>query len=374
MALQQDPQDSQGAIPALNSFERSLFVRLDHCQREQPVDSTVRPQFDPEPERGPEFIPFVVPEREPQVRQLPPDPLSLFHWFLPESMVEEWVRYTNNGPRPGPEGPKQQYSRESRWTETSLGEVFLWVALLIYMGLHRETRVQDHWKTSTVDSMVPIHPILQYMSFNRFFLLQRHIRISDSTSISYGLPTPYAQVNEWAEHIQQASLALCQLGTCLAIDECIVGYTGRSKQTVTIPNKPTPTGFKVWVIAQAGYFIRWFWHQPSNALGPAAGKKRKRATGTAKSSISLNPTQSVVVALVKQLPEQTYHVFFDNLFSSPNLLKALRQLGIGATGTARINCGFYQPFVEAKKADTKGDCWSWGTLKTAPTPDGQVEL
>ncbi|KAM4067825.1 chromatin organization modifier domain-containing protein [Hirsutella rhossiliensis] len=78
-------------------------------------------------------------------------------------------------------------------------------------------------------------------------------------------------------------------------------------------------------------------------------------------SISLNPTQSVIVALVKQLPEQTYHVFFDNLFSSPNLLNAL----------PRVNCGFYQPFVEAKKADTKGDCWPWGTLKTAPTPDGQ---
>ncbi|KAM4055611.1 transposase IS4 domain-containing protein [Hirsutella rhossiliensis] len=109
-----------------------------------------------------------------------------------------------------------------------------------------------------------------------------------------------------------------------------------------------------------------------NALGPAAGKKRKRAIGTAEGSISLNPTQSVVVALVKQLPEQTYHVFFDNLFSSPNLLNALRQLEIGATGTARINCGFYKPFVEAKKADTKGDCWPWGTLKTAPTPDGQV--
>ncbi|KJZ79241.1 hypothetical protein HIM_01392 [Hirsutella minnesotensis 3608] len=372
MAPQQDPQALQAAIPAVNSFEHTLYVRLDHCQREQPIDSTVRPTFDPEPERGPEFTPFHVPEREPQARQLPPTPLLLFQQFLPESLVEDWVGYTNNGPRPGPEGPKQQHSRENSWSETSLGEVFLWVATLIYIGSHKEIRVRDHWKTSTADSMVPTHPILQYMSFDRFFLLQRHIRISDSNSISCGLPAPFAQVNEWAEHIQQSSLALCQLGTCLAVDECMVGYTGRSKQTVTVKNKPTPTGFKVWVVAQAGYFVRWLWHQPSNALGPAAGKKRKRATGTAEGGISLNPTQSVVVALVKQLPEQTYHVFFDNLFSSPNLFTALRQLGIGATGTARVNCGFYQPFVEAKKADTKGECWPWGMLKTAPTPDGQV--
>jgi hypothetical protein len=374
MASQQDLQDSQAAIPAVNSFEHTLFVRLDNCQREQPIDSTVRPSFEPEPERGPDFTPFCVPEREPQVRQLPPTRLLLFQQFLPESLVEDWVGYTNNSPRPGPEGPKQQHSRENSWTDTSLGEVFIWVAILIYMGLHKEKRARDHWRTSTADSMVPTHPILQYMSFNRFFLLQRHIRLTDTNSISCGLPTPFAQANEWAEHIQQTSVALCQLGTCLAIDECIVGYTGRSKQTVTVPNKPTPTGFKVWVVGQAGYFIRWLWHQPSNALGPAVGKKRKRATGTAESSISLNPTQSVVIALVKQLPEQTYHIFFDNLFSSPNLLKALRQLGIGATGTARVNCGFYQPFVEAKKADTRGNCWPWGMLKTAPTPDGQVRV
>ncbi|KJZ68234.1 hypothetical protein HIM_12377 [Hirsutella minnesotensis 3608] len=329
MASQQDLQDSLAAIPAVNSFEHTLFVRLDNCQREQPIGSTVRPSFEPEPERGPDFTPFCVPEREPQVRQLPPTRLLLFQQFLPESLVEDWVGYTNNSPRPGPEGPKQQHSQENSWTDTSLGEVFIWVAILIYMGLHKEKRVRDHWRTSTADSMVPTHPILQYMPFNRFFLLQRHIRLTDTNSISCGLPTPFAQANEWAEHIQQTSVALCQLGTCLAIDECIVGYT-------------------------------------------AVGKKRKRATGTAESSISLNPTQSVVIALVKQLPEQTYHIFFDNLFSSPNLLKALCQLGIGATGTAQVNCGFYQPFVEAKKADTRGNCWPWGMLKTAPTPDGQV--
>ncbi|KJZ70940.1 hypothetical protein HIM_09644 [Hirsutella minnesotensis 3608] len=52
MASQQDPQASQAAIPAVNSFEHTLYVRLDHFQHEQPIDRTVRPTFDPEPERG----------------------------------------------------------------------------------------------------------------------------------------------------------------------------------------------------------------------------------------------------------------------------------------------------------------------------------
>jgi hypothetical protein len=46
-----------------------------------------------------------------------------------------------------------------------------------------------------------------------------------------------------------------------------------------------------------------------------------------------------MVHLLKRLSTQTHHVFTDNLFSSLQLFRLLRQLGHGATGTARPNCG-----------------------------------
>ncbi|PFH62715.1 hypothetical protein XA68_12393 [Ophiocordyceps unilateralis] len=52
-----------------------------------------------------------MPHREPQFLQLPPTPLSLFQAFLPISLVEKWVQYTNEGPEPGPEGPSRRLSR-----------------------------------------------------------------------------------------------------------------------------------------------------------------------------------------------------------------------------------------------------------------------
>jgi hypothetical protein len=67
--------------------------------------------------------------------------------------------------------------------------------------------------------------------------------------------------------------------------------------------------------------------------------------------VYLNPTQAVVVALVNLLPEARYHVFLDNLFSSSNLFRRLRQLGHGATGTARRNYGLYRLLVKLKAAD-----------------------
>jgi hypothetical protein len=87
----------------------------------------------------------------------------------------------------------------------------------------------------------------------------------------------------------------------------------------------------------------------------------------------LNPTQAVVATLVSQLPEGTYHVIVDNLFSSPDLFRALRALGVGATGTCRTNCGLYRDIIVAKENDRKGkQLWPWGQLRSWPTPDNKV--
>jgi hypothetical protein len=87
----------------------------------------------------------------------------------------------------------------------------------------------------------------------------------------------------------------------------------------------------------------------------------------------LNPTQTVVVALVNKLPVETYHVIVDNLFSSPNLFKALRIIGVGATGTCRTSCGLYCHIADLKEIDRKGQLkWTWGQLEAWPTPDNKV--
>ncbi|POR30845.1 Uncharacterized protein TPAR_08914, partial [Tolypocladium paradoxum] len=184
------------------------------------------------------------------------------------------------------------------------------------------------------------------MTYNRWHQLHRRLRLWNPCPNARTQPrlSLFQRVDDWSQFIQQASRRLWQAGTTLAVDECMVGFTGRAREKVTIPRKPTPTGFKVWAVAQAGYFLGWLWHDPFEPLGPAAKRPRKRPR-TEEGTIYLNPTQSVVIALIKQLPEQTYHVFMDNLFSSPALFLALRKLGIGATGTARINSGLYAPFV-----------------------------
>jgi hypothetical protein len=83
------------------------------------------------------------------------------------------------------------------------------------------------------------------------------------------------------------------LGRDLAVDECIEGFSGQSSDITTIPGKPTPTGYKIWALAQCGYILSVIFHQ--NGKGPLNSKVPKGS--------KINPTQAVVVNLLKTLPD-----------------------------------------------------------------------
>ena len=59
---------------------------------------------------GATFEPLDIPKRDPVVRGLPDTALGIFQRFVPESLVEKWVEYTNEAivyiPR-----PVQQHAR-----------------------------------------------------------------------------------------------------------------------------------------------------------------------------------------------------------------------------------------------------------------------
>src|SRR5205823_5380653 len=104
-----------------------------------------------------------------------------------------------------------------------------------------EVSVQSHWKTSNNKSQLPTHAIVRFMPYDRFQLLLRYIRIFDPVNIPKFPSTDsrlYGRVMEWSDHIQQASLALFIPGLCVAVDECMVRFTGRSAEITKIPTKP----------------------------------------------------------------------------------------------------------------------------------------
>ncbi|RKK76943.1 hypothetical protein BFJ71_g16847 [Fusarium oxysporum] len=399
---------SSPPIEALNAYDDSSFINEGNSRQERSGDSTRRPAFPAADDRGFNFHPFEVPRRELLVNELPQSPLSLFQHFIPISIVKEWVKYTNDwvtsliqrGVVDSQEHEMTEKSRLNAWKPTTIVAMCIWLGILIYLGVHNEITVEDYWKTSRLEDQRPEHSIIKFMTYDRFQILYRHVRVFDHTEFANGyenLPTVFQCVESWSQHLQHATTELCEPGSHLAVDEAMIRYTGRNKQATRIPNKPVDTGFKVWIAAQLGIFMRWIWHQPGARYGPVGVQKKpasqkKKTKGKVKASsktdkvedviyvapeaevkiVTLNSTQSVVVALINLLPISTYHVFVDNLFSSPDLFRSLRQHGHGATGT-RSKCGIYNGLVEAKKADKAGKSgFQFNEIKVIPTANNQV--
>ncbi|ENH72260.1 hypothetical protein FOC1_g10004497 [Fusarium oxysporum f. sp. cubense race 1] len=309
-------------------------------------DPTGAPDIPPEEGRGDDFQPFNLEYRDFQINPLPQQPLELFQLFVPISLVQSWVGYTDNwaffcadnGVKDSWNTPLSDHSRLHAWEGISTATAYVWLGILIYLGIYREISLEDHWKAPSLGDQRPLHPFIKFMPLQKFELITRYFRTFDHTNLDVSderdLPKTFQAAEEWSEHIQRVSIELYLLGTNLTVDECMVPFTGRSKETTLIKGKPTPVGFKVWVIAQQGYFLQWLWHVKASPVMPVTvklevpmpyGKKGKLRT-----EIPLSNTQeSVVVHLLQRLSTATYHIFTDNLFSSPQLFRLLRQLGYG---------------------------------------------
>ena len=93
--------------------------------------------------------------RELKVNQLPQEPLYLFQHFVPLSLVESWATYTNNwvssllerGVINSWNHDLEEGSRLQAWRPTTAAEIYIWLVILIYIGIHKEIAIEDYWKT-----------------------------------------------------------------------------------------------------------------------------------------------------------------------------------------------------------------------------------
>ncbi|EMT67900.1 hypothetical protein FOC4_g10000079 [Fusarium odoratissimum] len=221
-------------------------------------DPTGVPNLPPEEGRGDDFQPFNLEYRDFRINPLPKEPLELFQLFIPISLVQSWIEYTNswvahlleNAVIDSWNTPLSEQSRILKWEGISTATAYVWLGVLIYLGIHREISLKDHWKAPSLGDQRPLHSIIKFMPLRKFELITRYFRTFDYTKLDVrdesDLPKTFQAAEEWSNHIQKVSI---------------------------------------------------------------------------------------------ELSTQTHHVFTDNLFSSPQLFRLLRQLGYGATGTARPNCG-----------------------------------
>jgi hypothetical protein len=192
-------------------------------------------------------------------------------------------------------------------------------------------RLEDLWATN--GAKVPIYqPVLRCMSRDRFMQIDRFIHVSSKPPEVLRELSPFQKIATLSARLQANFASVWLAGSHLAVDECIQRFTGRSNATVTIPCKPTPTGYKVWVLAEQGYILNWLWHRKGETYGPIDLDAKWLQQGFTK-------TESVPLTLLSRLPNvgKGSIVYLDNLFTSTRLCRAFREQGIGACGTVRMS-------------------------------------
>ena len=261
-------------------------------------------------------------------------PIETFKRFICVTIIGLVVISTNAyAERRRAEDTLDQSSSARTWKPATVGEIYRYIGIWLYMGMHPEATRPSFWSQT--------HRLGQYMSRNRFDQIHRYFSTRDTT-------THPRQPNEcFAWKLEPISTILRQNifrnwspGTHVAIDEAMIAFRGRTLHKVKMKNKPIDEGYKTWMAAQSGYTLTWKWHsklEGPEGVSPDGIDAPIAPVGTA----HLAPTYAVVLTLARLLrdvySDQSFHFFLDNLFLTVPVAQALLFLGILCTGTTRKN-------------------------------------
>ena len=361
----------------------------DPLQSSLSSSSKRRKKTAPEPGPIPLFKPLQI-EITTGCGNLPPNltPLQAFESLLSEEILNSIVESTNEYARIESENLRPPQRLPKPWHPITTGELYAFLGIHIWMGLAPLPDRDSYWNT---DPQKPLFlAIRKAMSHNRFVQIERYLHLSDPRQKNLSV---FSKLQPFSDQLNQQFKKAWTTGTHLAVDECIAKFLGRAVETVNIPSKPTPEGFKIWVLAESGYVLNWMYHV--------------RGSGKDDGPIGLNPkwikdegfsrTEGVVLQLAttSDLSNAQKHVIWvDNLFTSCRLLSRLKQFGIAAAGTVRNaptkresiekQCGTAQQKQQMKQQKNQNRGFSssllglknefdaqipWGTLYSDITPD-----
>ena len=268
---------------------------------------------------SPDFTPKRLPGSQVQQHNshLLTKAFDFFQLYFTDETIEKIVKHTNTYAWLNIESKKSYSDNEGGWTETNEKEIKQLIALLIYQGLVKVSTFNRYWSTKSL-----YHGLWarHFMSRNRFYSLLAMLHIVDPCTEDK--TKRLKKVNEFIEDFREKCKSLYQPYQHVAVDERLVKSKHRSGIRQYIANKPAKFGLKLWVIADSknGYTYDFYVY-----------------TGKCGEVYSNGLGYHVVMKLVAPLLDQGYHMFFDNFYTSVQLLNDLHSMKTPSCGTVTEN-------------------------------------
>ena len=184
-------------------------------------------------------------------------------------------------------------------------------------------------------------PIADVMPIKRFEQLKRSLHFVDNTTFDATKNDKLFKIRPMIEAIRDKCIKI-EPEEFQSVDEQIIpSKTRRTKIRQYNPKKPKKWGFKNLVRAGAsGFMYDFFLYAGKNEPDPESG---------------LQKCAQVVSRLCKELPPNVRHkVFFDNWFTTLELMQHLKTKGLLAVGTIRANRLHGCPLAANKDLEKQG--------------------
>lgn len=242
-------------------------------------------------------------------------PYKLFNLLITDDILENITFQTNIYAEQAHQVTSKRYS------PTNLSEIKTFIGLNLLMGIKKSPSYRDYWSVSE-DLRDPY--ISQFMAVNRFSWLLSHLHLNDNSVMPGRKDANYDKlyklrpfIDELKKNFQKCYNPHC----CISIDESMIKFKGRSSLKQYMPKKPIKRGYKVWALADSeGYLYNFDIY-----------------TGKTKDYVEHGLGEKVVLRLMEGLEYKQHLLFFDNYFTTYNLMKTLKEKGINACGTVMAN-------------------------------------
>lgn len=196
--------------------------------------------------------------------------------------------------------------------------------ILLLSGYH-SLPFEAHYWSHQPDLGVPL--VASCMTRNRFWDIKWRIHLADNHNLEKG--NKLAKVSPLYTLLNNNLKKFGIFHADLSIDESMVPYYGHHSSKMFIRGKPVRVGYKVWTLTSSDGF--------PYALTIYQGMKGKTAVGTPKTPLGTRVVTELLAAVTEMSTSSKHTVYFDNYFTSYDLLCELHQQGFKATGTIRSN-------------------------------------
>ncbi|KAJ8931061.1 hypothetical protein NQ314_016090 [Rhamnusium bicolor] len=201
-------------------------------------------------------------------------------------------------------------------------ELLAFIGIHFFMGYHHLPSYKHYW-SSAEDLDVPI--VIRTMPRNRFQQILSFLHMNDNSTIPRGNKGKIYKIRPFVSSLNNQFDLLYHGTRELSVDESIILFKGRSTIKQYNPMKPIKRGYKLWCIAdQHGYIKKFDVYQGKDEI--AEEKFQSYGLG-----------ERVVLSLTENYWGKSRIIYFDNYFSTVQLLEKLKLENTLACGTIRSN-------------------------------------